>query len=50
MLVDMVLAWRKGESNSVLSAFLEVVNEIYKNEKEIDQSHQYTDAIPLADK
>jgi DNA-binding transcriptional LysR family regulator len=48
MLIDMVLAWRKGESNSVLSAFLEVVNEIYKNEKIFDQTHQYTDPKLLA--
>jgi DNA-binding transcriptional LysR family regulator len=31
VLVDLVLAWRKGESSSVLSAFLEIVGEKFKN-------------------
>ena len=33
ILVDMAVAWRKGESNSVLEAFLEVVSAVFASEK-----------------
>lgn len=41
ILVDMAIVWRKGESNSVLNAFLEVVSEIY-TKLDFEPTHQYT--------